>query len=310
MNALEESRLPSLDGIKRPTTSFIPLRKGIIKLVNDCMAEAYKGANVPVLKPSNIQIVVDASNAEFTQAVADRVLHSSVQRRVARSNFSAMVMPLLQDRPIFLSESYVANLLKYPDRSEFGIAHILMHEVMHYLVKPKVIELDASHPMLEKIGLADHIKNNEALPEGESKDAAVDYYLKYLTSVIQNKPALLVEGAMVDLIVSDRDKSRKKVGANGYDLNEGIAEYLAAEPRKILEKYILRALGSREGSDLVEILRNAPAGSVVRKRISRTEILEIMASLQLKNTREVLKANRNSAFPELWVQHRPGELYP
>ena len=314
MNAIEQSRLRSLQHVPLAERSALPFRKDILKIANVCLATAFKGDSIAPLTTESVRVVRDQSFAEYTGLAISTLVHSSSQDAKPtkmKNTVDAAVMPLLPNRPIWVSESYLAMLIDIdPKITDFMLANTLIHELLHRLAQPKVIELASNQPMLETIGLSSFQHQILTAPNDRARQRYLEDYKSFLDSFKDNEPALLVDGAMIQVISGDVNGTRGIQTASGYDLNEGFAEFLAREPRKVLEQQMRKTLKTRDAQFLVDTFSKNSGATIQRECIDMAEMAEITKSLGLHDIRQVLKAVRRSIIPELWHQHRPGELYP
>lgn len=314
MNALEQSRLRSLEQLPLPERSVLPFRREVLKIANYCVATAFKGASVAPLTIDNVRVVTDESFSDFNANAINRLVHSSsreITPTKMKNTVSAALMPLLLNRPIWVSEKYLGQLFGVdPKLADFTVANTLIHELMHRLAQPKVIELTANHPMLETVGLSSIQHHLSATPNVTLRDQAVQNYEALLDRIKDDEPALLVDGAFVQLISADTNGTRGLQNASGYDLNEGFAEFLALESKKVLAQQMKRILKPRDANFLIDTFRKNSGATIQRECFDMVKMAELTQSLGLKDPKQVLRALRTSAVPELWLQHRPGELYP
>jgi hypothetical protein len=304
----------ALSQLPLPEQSVLPFRKEVLKIANFCVATAFKGTPIAALTMDNVRVVRDESFKNYSARAANTLAHSSAQKispAEMKNTVSAALMPLLPNRPIWVSESYLGQLLGIdPKLSDFALANTIIHELMHRLVQPKLIELTSDHPMLETVGLSSFRHQILAIPQGDARDQAIQHYEELHDRIKDSDPALLVEGAIAQLISADVNGTRGLQNGSGYDLNEGFAEFLAQEPKKVLEQQMKRALKPSYAAFLAETFRKNSGATIQRELYDMAKMAEVTRSLGLVKPNQVLKALRTSAVPELWMQHRPGELYP
>lgn len=276
-------------------------------------ATAFKGTPIAALTMDNVRVVQDGSFKDYSVKAVNMLAHSSAPQSPSemKTSVSAAMMPLLPNRPIWVSESYLGQLLGIdPKLSDFLFANTMIHELMHRLAQPKVIELSADHPMLETVGLSSFRHQILAIPQGAARVQLLQNYEELHREVKDAEPALLVDGALTQLISVDANGTRGLQNISGYDLNEGFAELLTQEPKKVLEQQMKRVLKPSDAAFLADTFRKNSGATIQRELFDMAKMAELTRSLGLIKPNQVLKALRTSAVPELWMQHRPGELYP
>lgn len=315
MSSYEQLGAPSLSDIPLPQPAVSTVHRDILRLVNGAMQSAYPQAGIRSLRQNDVRVVTDAANLEFHEKLADRSRHSYEGFREITitgsdgGSIDAMTMHYIGGRPIFISERYLLEFRRLPQSlSSYVVADLLIHERIHQLAGQKAIPLTPDSPLFQTVAFSDEIHEAQLSPLDQVRNQVrLDELVNF---TMERSPMLLVDGGLVELFCMDNDGKRRKGLTNGYDLNEGLAEYLAVTPREALKKEIRRALRPQEARILTDAFEEGSRRSVMRVEYPLEEIEDLMGTIGLTDRLKTLQALRAGTIPEKWAQVHTDRLYP
>lgn len=317
MPGYEQLNTPPLADIALPKRSDVSVPKNVFSLVNDAIKAAYPKASIPAFNERGVRVVNDSNCLKFVGEVEDRLIHSFLGK--IESSFSdksgdglaAAVMPFLPNRPIFITESYMESWQKSTRNiSDIGIAYFLLHERMHQIGGQKVIPINPEHKLFLQVGFADVLNKVYSQPE-DLRDQATQKYGELKDFIGDRDPVLMIDGGIADLFCRDGDGKIRKLLANGYDFNEGLAEYLAETPRAFLKVKISKSIAPREfANEMIRVLESTSSASVQRRSYETKKIEKWMESLGFVSRAQTMNAFRAGLIPEKWQEKMPKLLYP
>lgn len=320
-----ESTLLAIKDIPLPEQGPRTLPPRSFRLVNQSFRDGLPSVRnrIPQLMEQDVRVVKDAGYRQYAEAVRREIGHSHWFPLAAegqagpvgvssQGKFEFATMSLLPGRPIFFTESFLTQHDGLPNAVTMQcLAYLLIHEHLHKIAASQEMALTSDHPMLQSVGLADYVDTVIGTTDKALRGARNVKYMETLQFVQERQPVLRVDGALAELYCLDEERGLRKFMDNGYDINEGVVELLAEEPRKSLLREIKFSSRSNITEGLIKILQDPEnsTATVHRRRRDKVFIQEYLSKLGLGNQADIFVAFQEGRIPILHAEKFPNVCY-